>query len=287
MSKLILDGMHYDGQPPLHRKAGVRPVRFVYVSDYNRATDPEANNFWPVAGYSDAPARRLARIATGAEPEIPNYITRHPRVYDRLNRPVVLDFEDEALMAALDVAADTVVRLEAVRWVCRQIDAMRDEAAARGRPIHIGSYYPLLPLGRNAHPNDPRYAGWHDVAERDFAPLYARFDAAYLEAYIHSPDLGPWKTVMRRDIERCRRLMPGKPVYLVMAPHYAHFADPSIVYQMLPMPLWKEAVEWALAQDDVAGICLWGGALLSDPLFKRQPWAEAAGHFAAVQELKE
>jgi hypothetical protein len=211
-----------------------------------------------------------------------------PPAYERVPRPVCLDLEGESLLGTnnppvagpLDAAASSLERVGAVAWLCKMIDTMRDEAAKHGKTISVGAYCPLLPFARHTHPDDPKYARYMAAAERDFAPLLKRLDVAYPACEIHGPDLAKWKKDTRESIDKLARLMPGKPIVPLVPPHYSHFSDESIKWQLIPREKWAEAMDWLVAQPEVSGVVLWGGTAMRDNPngIRRDPFEKVRGY---------
>ena len=268
--KPVFDAMHYQDQPDL--RPDLQPVYMLDDGIINRALRVEAQNAVPGAPDAEAAFRRAARAAIGVELDIQQSKWRLPRAYERVPRPICLDLEGPSLLGTdnppspgpLDAAASSLERVGTVAWLCKMIDAMRDEAAKHGKTISIGAYCPLLPFARHTHPKDPKYEGWMAAAERDFAPLFRRFDVAYPACEIHSPDLQKWKQDTRTTITRLKRAMPGKPIVPLVPPHYSHYSEESIRWQLIPDDKWAEAMDWLVRQPEVSGVVLWGGTTMRD-----------------------
>ena len=295
-SKAVFDGMHYQDQPDL--RPALQPLYILDDGIINRATRVEAQNAVPGAPNAEAAFRRAARAALGLELDIQQSKWKLPRAYERVPRPICLDLEGTELVGGdtpptpgtLDAAASSLERVGSVAWLCKMIDAMRDEAAKHDRKISIGAYCPLLPFARHTHPNDPKYARWMASAERDFAPLLKRLDVAYPACEIHGPDLAKWKQDTRATIARLRKLMPGKPIVPLIPPHYSHYSEESIRWQLIPRDKWAEAMDWLLRQPEVSGVVLWGGTKMRDNPngVQRDPFENVRAYVErAVQSARE
>jgi hypothetical protein len=268
--KVVYDAMHYKDQPDL--RPDLQPLYMLDDGVLNRSTTPEAGNCAPGAPRAEYAFRRGARAALGVEEDMQQSRWKLPPAYNRVPRAVCIDLESAPLLGhdnpptpgSLDAAAARRDRVAAVEWLCRMIDAMHDEASRHGKTISVGSYCPLQPFARHLPPADPNYKAWMAAAERDFAPLYNRLDVAYPPCEIHSPDLEKWKKDTRAAITQLRRVMPGKPIVPLVPPHYSHYSDESIRWDLIPEDKWAEAMDWLLRQPDVAGVALWGGTKMRD-----------------------
>ena len=279
--KTVYDAMFYAGQPAMHRR-GLTPLLMLDDGLLHRATVPEGVHVGADTAAAAFAFRRVARDAIAAEPGIRQNTYKTPPAYDAVPQAVCIDFERESFRLDIDMSAPPARRQAAVGWLCRGIDAMRDEANCYGRTITIGSYYPLLPLywgdGRDA-----RCPGWRDAATHDYAPLLERLDASHPGCEIHGDDLEQWKADTRATVDALKAAMPGKPIYPVLPPHYSHFAEEAKRFTPLPLSLWRDACAWILDQPDVAGVTLWGGADLRDDPNRRLPWAAAEPYVAAAR----
>jgi hypothetical protein len=295
LPKTLYDAMHYKDQPD--QRPDLQPLYMLDDGVLNRSTTPEAGNNAPGAPRAEFAFRRGARAALGVENDIQQSRWKLPPAYNRVPRPVCLDLESAPLVGhdnpptpgSLDAAADPRDRAAAVEWMCRMIDAMHDEAARHGKKISVGSYMPLLPFARHTHPSDPNYKAWMAAAESDFAPMYKRLDVAYPACEIHSPDLEKWKKDTRAQITVLKRVMPGKPIVPLVPPHYSHYADESIRWDLIPEEKWAEAMDWLMRQPDVAGVVLWGGTKMRDNPdgVERDPFDKVRGYVqSAVRTAK-
>jgi hypothetical protein len=281
VQKPVFDAMVFDGQPD-RRGVGMVPLYVCYDGVLNRATIPEADNASPGgADTSEFAIRRVARDALRLEhPGIPQARWDRPAVYDSVPQAVCLDLEGAGLMGRLySERVDDPDRRAAAKWLAGLVAAGKAEAAGYGQTVNFGAYSPLWPYA-----NDPAAKA---AAEADWKPYLDALDAGYPDCYIHGPDLEKWKADVRARIDLTKRLLPGRPVYPFLCPLYSWGAPADLRNTFVPLPLWKEAVAWVLAQDDVAGVVIWAGADLANPGpggANRLPWTQGAPYAKAVTD---
>lgn len=272
--KLVYDAAQFLDQPD-RRSVGMAPLYVAYAGTLNNATTPEAANEVPYAPQATFAIRRLGRDAAALEPGVPYALQYRPSAYDRVPQPLCLDFEQASLTGPLySEAVEDGARQDAVSWLRGLVTAAKTEVRGYGRELGVGAYFPLLPPSWVA---DPAAAA---AIERDWRPYLDVLEVAYPEAYIHGPDLEAWKKETRATLDACTRYLPGRPVYPFVCPQYAYRATPELAWTPIPKEVWKEAVEWLLAQPEVAGAVFWGGFdVRNDPSMRTHlPWSSGAAH---------
>jgi hypothetical protein len=270
-NRIIYDGMFYSDMPSLIRR-GLRPVYFLDDGVLNRATAKEADNVNAGRPGAEFAWRRAARDALGIEKGIPQHRDRHPASYDKVASPIVIDIETSELVHRLySEKVDDPDRRASVAWLCRMVDAARDEARGYGRTLTVGAYEPLL-----AYANDPAAKA---AAVADWKPYTDRLDTANPSCYFAGVDLSGWVGSCDAVIGRCGDILPGKPVIPTVCPH--DFGTPGS--PLVPLAFWSRAVLLLLAHPKVAGLTLWGGQKFGDPDSRvRLPFSVAEPYVAAV-----
>jgi len=259
MPKTVYDAMFYNDQPDL-RPLGFQPIYMMDDGVVNRAGYPEDNNVSPSGLNTESAFRRVARAAIGVQDDIVQHSYCRPKAYNRVYRPVCMDFEDQQMLNALDGAStDSRKRIEYIDFITHRIKNMREEAAYHGQSVFVGSYCPMWKFA-NLNSNDPSFKGRMEIVEKDMQPLVDALDAFFPPCEIHSPDLELWKTNVRAVIDYAKVIAPDKPIYPLVPPHYSHYADPSIRwYLMSPTKMWIPAITWLLQQPEINGMIMWGG----------------------------
>jgi len=275
--KPLLNGMFFDGMPPVDR-----PVYLFDNGIANRATTPEADNLLLGTPGATFAFRRVARDAIGVEKGMLQNNWKLPPEFDAVEQPVVLDFEfHPSIDAMYSEQVEDAERAGAALRLAGHVLGMKEEAAFYGKTLLVGAYHPIRPYA-----NDPAAM---KAGERDWKPYLDSLDFAAPEAYLQSRDMQKWSKDTKFDLDRCARLMPGKPVYPVVTPFYMDRAPEAIRHKLIPMLYWKEMVGWLLGRKQVAGLVGWGGVKFRDNPdgSNRLPWADVEPHWTAAREAAE
>lgn len=287
-AKRVFDGLAHYRKPDL-RPFGLEPLYIAYDGTLNRATGRELPNNFPTADGRNQRAvdyafRRVARAAAGVEADIPDH-RRLYWVYERVPQFLCLDLEDPGYKA-LDGTANPHERKAVAQRLGRLLDIVRAEQRMSGVDPSpgVGIFgWPPAQWGWE-HPLEASRFWRQALAQKDLAPLVERVDAFFPECYVHSDNFDAWEARLREQIAMCRQIDPQKPIFIFLAPHYAHFADEAIRWKELPVDLWRRVLQTTLASAD--GAVLWGGNDLTDQTGVRLlRWDDQATWWQTVMEV--
>lgn len=278
MKRQLFDAMFYQSQPSLIRR-GLRPL---YIADngvLNRATFPEADNVSVGSPGAAFAFRRVARDAVAVEKGIVQHQYKLPASYDAVEQPVCLDIEGAPLAKMYSEKEEDFDRRAACVWFAMRVAEMKAEAAYYGKTLSVGAYTPLLPFANT--PEGKR------GSEADWKILTDAYDAAYPDFYFRSADLDDWERDCDRKLADCDRLIPGRPVYPMTAPHFGHEAPAEIRFTPVPLDFYRKAMSLLFARKDVAGTALWGGNKFNDNPdgTERLPFEVVAPYVDVLTEL--
>lgn len=255
--------MFYQDQPDL-RPAGFEPLYMLDNGVINRSIYPEGDHLTPppsgVNPKSQEAFSRVARASIGVEEDIWQHIEHKPKAYNKTHRALCIDFENAEFINPLDAKSlDSRKRVKHVDHLVSMIKVMKDEALLYNKNLLVGSYCPLYHFA-NLYPSDPIYAGMMAVTEVDMKPLSDALDVSFPPCEIHTKDLEKWKSDTRGVIDYLAKVMPGKPVFPVVPPYYAHYAPEEYRwYLMSPTNMWIPAITWLMEQPEVNGMVMYGG----------------------------
>lgn len=286
--KRVFDGLAHYRKPDL-RPFGLEPLYIAYDGTLNRATGKELPNNFPTADGRNIKAvefafRRVARAAAGVEADIPDH-RRLYWVYERVPQFLCFDLEDPGYRA-LDATADPHERKALVERLSKLLDLVKAEQRMSGVEPTPGLGIFMWPPAQWGleHPLEVSRLWRQDLAQKDLAPLVERVDAFFPECYVHSDNYDAWEAQLHNQLDMCRQADPQKPVYVFLAPHYAHYADPTIRWKELPADLWRRVLSTTLERVD--GVVLWGGNDLTDQSGMRLlRWDDEAAWWQVVLDV--